>query len=259
MGIQRTKENENKGSSALETFKDETTVEPEHDQTQMLVVANETRQETEASIGTSHGPQLSPAKDSRLRWVPYVMFASSFISSAGSGMTVKYIPLYFKDDCGMAPSQVQMMYVFTPISMTVVSAAGYFISRAIGRVPTMLIYSLVSVSLFYVIATFYHPLEDQHFLLALLFVLQSGIGDAVYPLAESLLMDAVPRNQRARWRALQSMAEYGWSGSAGLGGIISDRGGYQQAFFVSCYIELFAIFLFSFLLFLVPSTRGRTP
>ncbi|KAL7577299.1 hypothetical protein ACA910_002041 [Epithemia clementina (nom. ined.)] len=184
------------------------------------------------------------------------MLASSFLSSVGSGITVNYILLYLKDDCGMTPTQVQLLCVWTPISMTVFSMLAHSWSVSMGRVPIMLVLTLVSVALFYVIALLYHPLQDYHHhgMLVLLLVVQTGIGQAVYPLAESLLMDAVPRNQRARWRALQSISEYGWSGAAALGGFLSDRNGgsYQQAFFVSCYVQLFALLVLSLLLFLVP-------
>ncbi|KAL7577300.1 hypothetical protein ACA910_002041 [Epithemia clementina (nom. ined.)] len=199
---------------------------------------------------------LNSRRQHRHFWVPYVMLASSFLSSVGSGITVNYILLYLKDDCGMTPTQVQLLCVWTPISMTVFSMLAHSWSVSMGRVPIMLVLTLVSVALFYVIALLYHPLQDYHHhgMLVLLLVVQTGIGQAVYPLAESLLMDAVPRNQRARWRALQSISEYGWSGAAALGGFLSDRNGgsYQQAFFVSCYVQLFALLVLSLLLFLVP-------
>ncbi|KAL7557960.1 hypothetical protein ACA910_020329 [Epithemia clementina (nom. ined.)] len=197
---------------------------------------------------------LSMMSRRRHFWVPYVMFASSFISSVGSGVTVNYVPLYFKDDCGMTPTQVQLMYVVTPISMTIFSMLAHSWSVSMGRVPIMLVLTFVSLTLFYVIASLYHSLQDQQLMLVVLFVVQTGIGQAVHPLAESLLMDAVPRNQRARWRTLQSISEYGWSGAAVLGGFLSDRdgGSYQQAFFVSCYVQIFALLVLSMLLFLVP-------
>ena len=190
--------------------------------------------------------------ETRHQWAPYVMLASSFISAAGSGITGKYFPLYLKDEVGMTPRQVQTIFVFIPIMMASFSSFGECGSKSIGRVPMVLIFTAISVSLFYTITIYYHPLQQQRLLLAILYILQSGIGEAVYPFQESLLMDAVPSHQRARWRAIQSISEYGWDGFAMVGGYISDREGYQEAFFVSCYVEVFALVLFSALLFLVP-------
>ena len=40
---------------------------------------------------------------------------------------------------------------------------------------------------------------------------------------ESILMDSVPSETRARWKSLDSIAGVGWAGSAFLGGIIAVR------------------------------------
>lgn len=51
----------------------------------------------------------------RQEWIPYIVFISGLISSLGSGMTVKFFPLFFKDEIGMTPSQVQIIYVLVPL------------------------------------------------------------------------------------------------------------------------------------------------
>jgi hypothetical protein len=51
----------------------------------------------------------------RQEWIPYIVFISGLISSLGSGMTVKFFPLFFKDEVGMTPSQVQIIYVLVPL------------------------------------------------------------------------------------------------------------------------------------------------
>ena len=39
--------------------------------------------------------------------IPYVMFASSLLTAFGSGMTIKFFPLFFKNQLMMAPANVQ--------------------------------------------------------------------------------------------------------------------------------------------------------
>ena len=51
----------------------------------------------------------------RQEWIPYIVFISGLITSLGSGMTVKFFPLFFKDEVGMTPSQVQTIYVLVPL------------------------------------------------------------------------------------------------------------------------------------------------
>jgi hypothetical protein len=36
-------------------------------------------------------------------------------------------------------------------------------------------------------------------------------------------MDFVPKQERARWKSLESVGAFGWCGSAALGGILADK------------------------------------
>lgn len=46
-------------------------------------------------------------------------------------------------------------------------------------------------------------------------------------------MDAVPMGQRARWNAAESLVGASWSGSALLGGYLSDLYGYRSTFLLT--------------------------
>ena len=49
---------------------------------------------------------------SRHAWaVPYVLFTSSVCFALGSGMTVKFFPLFFVNDCLMTPAQVRCLVI----------------------------------------------------------------------------------------------------------------------------------------------------
>eukprot|EP00962_Isochrysis_galbana_P050400 scaffold21803_cov73-Isochrysis_galbana.AAC.1 len=62
-----------------------------------------------SAAAPSAAPKPGPAgagPPSRYTWaVPYVLFASSVCFALGSGMTVKFFPLFFVNDCLMAPAQ----------------------------------------------------------------------------------------------------------------------------------------------------------
>ena len=49
--------------------------------------------------------------------MPLVLFLSSVVTALGSGMTVKFFPLYFKKDCGLSPVGVQAVYACVPLLM----------------------------------------------------------------------------------------------------------------------------------------------
>ena len=50
-----------------------------------------------------------------------------------------------------------------------------------------------------------------------IYLLRTGLMNCTYPLEESILMDFVPKETRARWKSLDSISQFGWCGSAALG------------------------------------------
>ena len=65
-------------------------------------------------------------------------------------------------------------------------------------------------------------------------------------------MDAVPKNQRARWNSLESITRMTWSGSAFLGGFLTDRFGFRVCFLITAIVYSCATLP---LLLLVPLVR----
>ena len=53
-----------------------------------------------------------------------------------------------------------------------------------------------------------------------LYVLRTAFMNSTGALTRSLLMDSVPKNERGRWSALESVNVLSWSGSAVIGGLL---------------------------------------
>ena len=70
-------------------------------------------------------------------------------------------------------------------------------------------------------------------------------------------MDFVPKHERARWKSLDSVAGFGWCGSAMLGGWLSDRFDYTYTFLITAIIQSVGTGVFALLLPLVPPTEGN--
>lgn len=51
-------------------------------------------------------------------------------------------------------------------------------------------------------------------------------------------MDNVKSNERARWKSLESIASFGWTGSALVGGMLSDEHSYQFTFAITATMQL---------------------
>jgi MFS family permease len=195
----------------------------------------------------------------RQRWIPYIIFGQGLIFALGSGMTVKFFPLFFKDEVGMSPSQVQIVYCLVPLVMVICSTlASKIAATGFGRVQTTLVYSILGVACLYFMVFFKVYLDSHPFLLVPIYVLRTSLMNATYPLQESILMDFVPKEVRARWKSLDAVAAFGWCGSAALGGWLSDKFDYTYTFLITAILQSVGIGVWTLLLPLVPRTEGSS-
>merc|ERR1719273_217369 len=100
---------------------------------------------------------------------------------------------------------------------------------------------------------FKHYLTSHIFALVPVYIVRTALMNATYPLQESILMDFVPKNERARWKSLESVAQFGWCGSAVLGGVISDEWDYTSTFLITAIIQTVGTFVNVALIPLIPS------
>jgi MFS family permease len=196
----------------------------------------------------------------RQKWIPFIIFVQSTILAVGSGMTIKFFPLFFKDDVGMSPSQVQVIYCLVPFVMIICSTATSKIAASgVGRVQTQLITNIMGVSLLFCMVFFKTYLDKNPVILVPIFVMRTSLMNASYPLQESILMDFVPKESRARWKSLDAVASFGWCGSAAFGGWLADKYDYTFTFFLTAIIQSVGIVVWSLLLPLVPRNEGGPP
>jgi MFS family permease len=152
-----------------------------------------------------------------------------------------------------------MIYVIVPFVMVICSTLGSKLAASgFGRVQTTLLFSCSGVSFLYCMVFFKHYLDIHPFLLVPIYVMRTSLMNASYPLQESILMDFVPKDERARWKSLDSVAAFGWCGSAALGGWLSDRFDYTYTFLITAILQSVGIAVWSLLLPLVPRTEGRS-
>ena len=65
----------------------------------------------------------------------------------GSGMTIKFFPLFFWKEVGLTPIQVQVIYVLAPSGIAACSLVAQRASRRFGRVQTTVATKLAGISL----------------------------------------------------------------------------------------------------------------
>lgn len=83
-------------------------------------------------------------------------------------------------------------------------------------------------------------------------IIRSSIANGYFPLEESVLMDAVPKNRRGFWKSLDSISSFGWSGSAFLGGMISKKNDYYKTFLYTAILTSCGTPILLYLCFIVP-------
>ncbi|KAG7341929.1 major facilitator superfamily transporter [Nitzschia inconspicua] len=209
-------------------------------------------QDLETSDATSTG-----SLSKRQKWIPYIVFFQGLIFAVGSGMTIKFFPLFFKDEVGMTPSQVQIIYCIVPLVMAVSSTlCTHLAGTGFGRVQAMLLYSVGGVALLYLMVFFKSYLDHHPFLLVPIYVLRTSLMNGSYPVQESILMDFVPKQERARWKSLDSVASFGWCGSAAFGGWLADKYDYTATFLITAILQTIGIAVWCLLWPLVPRTEG---
>jgi Major Facilitator Superfamily len=196
--------------------------------------------------------------------IPYILFVSSLISSLGSGASVKYFPLFFKE-IGFGSAAVQGIFLMVPISISLFSFVAQEMGKRFGRVETTVFSIAIGVSLLFWMTWLSHDVGTQNppnvydgmtqsagpsttslwkvnpyraSLIVIVYLFRTGIINCSYPLLESILMDNVPSNQRARWKSLEAIASFGWTGSALVGGILSDEHSYQFTFSMTAWMQV---------------------
>lgn len=189
----------------------------------------------------------------RQRLVPYILFSASLVTATGSGLTVMFFPLFFKDQVGLSPTQVQLIYVVEPLIIALFSSFSTPASAWFGRVQTILILSSSGVACLLAIVWAFDSYFASHVVpLIGLYLLNTAFMDCTEPLEESILMDFVPKRQRARWKSLESIAGFGWCGSAAIGGFIIDRWSFTHALGATAALQVVGLLLLTALLPLVP-------
>jgi len=188
--------------------------------------------------------------------VPYIAFGSDLVISLASGMTIKFFPLFFKDDCNMSAAEVQTIYFIVPIAMALAGTLGTSLGGCSGRAQMVVLLRVLGLSFFGAIVALYH-FGYNKWLVVAAYIFRTALMNSTYPLEESILMDYVPKHQRARWKSLESVSSFGWCGSAALGGYLSDAYGYTATFLITIGMQALATLIYSVMITLVINKRPQ--
>jgi MFS family permease len=179
--------------------------------------------------------------------VPYLICLNDVITCIGAGMTVKFFPLFFKQDYGFSPVQLQILFTVYCFSFALFTWLCERLASRVGRVQSSIFFSLSGTACLFSLAYI-----ENLALVIVVFILRGAFQNSIYPIDRSIIMDFVPSDQRGRWNAIESISAMTWSGSAVVGGWLMDSHDYRYTFVITAWIYLIACLMRIPLIFLVP-------
>eukprot|EP00928_Gymnodinium_smaydae_P097696 TRINITY_DN8910_c0_g2_i1.p1 TRINITY_DN8910_c0_g2~~TRINITY_DN8910_c0_g2_i1.p1 ORF type:complete len:473 (+),score=93.71 TRINITY_DN8910_c0_g2_i1:77-1495(+) len=202
--------------------------------------------------GDDEGGEAAPTSNPLLKtrgagMVPWLVALSDLITCIGAGMTIKYFNLYWKNAWDMSPTGVLAIAAVQPLAIAVFIKLLEKPSEMCGRAQASCACFLTGAFAFIVLAKV-HNLPIALFF----YFLRSGMANSVYPLNKSIMFDYTPSHTRGRWNAIETLAGSVWSGSAFIGGLLSDSHGYGFTFLITAGIYMGAMCVYSPLLWIVP-------
>ncbi|KEG12640.1 hypothetical protein DQ04_01561070 [Trypanosoma grayi] len=179
--------------------------------------------------------------------VPYLVCLVDFLVAVGSGMTMRYIPLFLVNDHGVSP----VILMGTYITVSVVTAGLSLVVRHVGerymsRVAAVILVRVIGATLLLIMGLTHLNLV----ILLPVFIIRNAMMNCTRGVTRSVIMDYVRKESRAKWSAFESFSSFTWAGSAVVGGYIAEAKGYQYTFVIT------AIFHYVALLTLSPAMYG---
>eukprot|EP00923_Selenidium_pygospionis_P060343 GHVN01106184.1.p1 GENE.GHVN01106184.1~~GHVN01106184.1.p1 ORF type:complete len:677 (-),score=116.77 GHVN01106184.1:582-2612(-) len=184
--------------------------------------------------------------------IPFIVALSDLTRKIGAGMTTKFFPLFFINDYGFRPIQISLLYCAFPLSVSVFMRVIQKMSKPMGRAQAVSFFQLTGI-----IALIFMCFTQNIYWMVVLFLVRGGMMNCGFPIDRSIVNDYIPSRHRGKWNAVQSLTGMTWSGSAMLGGFLSDTHDYRYTFIFTAMIYCVALVIYLPLLWLVPRKEGE--
>ena len=173
----------------------------------------------------SHSSEAKKPPAARGSWLgpqhvaPMVAIAD-LVAKLGSGMSVRFFPLYFWKGLGLQPAPVCLVLVAAQLGGAIWTLVAQKASLVLGRIQVVLLFKSIGIGMLIVMALF--PGQSAYAIIPL-YLLRTWLMNAPLALSKSVLNDYVPKRHRAKWNSLESVNTSTWAGSAVFGGFLADR------------------------------------
>lgn len=185
------------------------------------------------------------------RIIPVLVATSDVGAGLASGMSVRFFAIFLYDNLHVNPIHVQVLYVITPLIQATLMKTAQMLAQRFGRCQIAVAFKWTGISLMFAMVLAYTK-KQPVWLTCMVLVLRTAFMNSTSALTKSVLMDNVPKKERAKWSALESLNTFSWSGSAAIGGLLVDRWGVVPNFCVTACLQFLAT-----LPFLILSVFGK--
>ncbi|MHA1400737.1 MAG: MFS transporter [Candidatus Heimdallarchaeaceae archaeon] len=169
---------------------------------------------------------------------PIIIVFADFVIAFGAGMIIPFLPKFFEQHYHRTLSELTLIFSTAPLATATISALLFRLGKKIGRAKAVFWIELVAVCLLFTFAT-YPPFA----LLMVIYILREATMNAGWPLINAIVMDVLPKNQRATFSAIDSLAFTAFNrASQPLGGQILDTKGFRPAFIITGAIYTLGVF-----------------
>lgn len=231
------------GCIPLYLFQDPPAAQKDDDASTSVAASDGQSPDTSAPAGTSARRFGCLGANS----VPYILALSDFVTAVGAGMTVKFFSLFFIEDEHFSPEAICWLSSAYPFVIAVFTKLTERSAKPLGRAQASLLFFSCNVACLVLLSQVqYLPL------LLAIYLVRGGFANSNYPINRSILMDFTPSSRRGLWNAVESFTGMTWSGSAFIGGLLSDSHDYRFTFLITALVYATGCLVYSPLLVIVP-------
>lgn len=173
------------------------------------------------------------------RVVPILVAIADVSTGLASGMSIRYFAIFLYDNLKLDPVMVQVLYIVAPAVQIGLQKYAQRLGDIYGRCRATVWLKWIGIVLMFSMAAAYKN-GLSRWVVCTLFVLRTAFMNAPAALTKSVLMDSVPKAERAKWASLESVNMFSWSGSAFLGGILVQHFGILFNFSATAGLQFLA-------------------
>jgi len=160
----------------------------------------------------------------------------------GAGLVIPFMNLYFATRFACSSAQIGVFFSFAQILTACAALVGPVLARRFGALNTATAFQLLSLPFLVTLGA------EKHLAVAVgAFWFRATLMQASTPLINSLVMEAMPPDLRARAASLANLLwNGGWALSATASGILIQTFGYAVPFYVTAVLYAIASLFFFF-------------